>query len=124
MKRGRSFASSAEVGMRSTIVGVLGPFLLSAALGAEAAAPPAAAPSKELARLIEELSNRDVVVRRRAAMRLGQKGARGRQAVPALVKGLGDVDQEVRIRAALALSKVGEPALPALIETVKSGDVY
>ncbi len=78
--------------------------------------------SKTLNEWIEKLQDKDVAVRRSAAMALKQMGAEAKQAVPALIKALQDKDHHVRSRAASTLGKIGpeaEEAISNLIELLQ-----
>ena len=61
----------------------------------------------------------DEATRCAAALGLGQ--LRAAAAVPALTAQLGDANGWVRDTAADALAMIGEPALPALVETLNDG---
>ena len=69
--------------------------------------------------LVSRLSDSDDATRCAAALGLGQ--LRGAAAVPALTARLDDDSGWVRDTAADALAMIGEPALPALVETLGVG---
>ena len=66
--------------------------------------------------LMSRLSDPDEATRCAAALGLGQ--LRATAAIPALTAQLGDANGWVRDTAADALAMIGEPALPALVETL------
>ena len=66
--------------------------------------------------LLSRLSDPDEATRCAAALGLGQ--LRTSAAIPALTAQLGDANGWVRDTAADALAMIGEPALPALVETL------
>jgi HEAT repeat protein len=75
--------------------------------------------SEAVRQRINQLKDRDAVVRQRAAEALGAGGA---EAVPALVAALRDVSCGVRRRAAESLGKLGglaSPAVPGLTEALR-----
>ena len=70
------------------------------------------------------LTDGSVQVRKMAASALGEIGPDARQAIPALIQALGDVDEGVRRRVALSLGEMGaeaRSAAPALILTLRDG---
>ena len=69
--------------------------------------------------LMSRLSDPDEATRCAAALGLGQ--LRATAAIPALTAQLGDANGWVRDTAADALAMIGEPALPALVETLNDG---
>jgi HEAT repeat protein len=89
---------------------------------AAARVAPPSSPAVEVARLVLDLKDRKVAVRRSAAYLLGKRGRAARAAAPALANALKDADREVQLRAALALGRIGEPALPALAGALKDQD--
>lgn len=88
---------------------------IAAALALGGAGKVAAGPLLDY--LKRERSHRDL-----AAFALGQIGAQGQDAIPALVRLLKDENREVQLAAATALGKLGKEAVPALIEVVKGKD--
>ena len=70
-------------------------------------------------RLTAHLCDADEATRCAAALGLGQ--LRATAAIPALTAQLGDVNGWVRDTAGDALAMIGEPALPALVETLSAG---
>jgi HEAT repeat protein len=98
------------------------PILLALLLVAPAVA---VAQETDLPRLIEALSKDEKVAnRKKAAGQLGQLGVRAEKAVPALVKALEDVDVAVRDEAEAALVKIGEVAVPGLLDGLKNEDQF
>ena len=78
--------------------------------------------TRDVPRLIEQLSNDDASVRGSAAMAMGRIGADAKDAVPALISALQDEDDEVRSSAAAALGDIGaadRDAVPALINALQ-----
>jgi len=73
--------------------------------------------------LIRALRDQDEWVRYHAAMALGEIGEGASNAVPALMHALRDQDKYVRRYAVGALGKIGKGAVPALIRTLKNGNV-
>ena len=73
---------------------------------------------RNVASLIPQLEDPDVSVRRHTAQMLGgMMGEAAKDAVPALVKALGDEDEQVRLNALMALGVIGDPgAVPVLRE--------
>ena len=69
--------------------------------------------SKSVAELIADTKNEDGLVRSQAALTLGQK--KSKEAVPDLIKLLGDKQKHVRYRAMVALRMIGSNAVPSLI---------
>ncbi len=68
------------------------------------------------------LSDKDSWVRCRAAAALGQMPMEAGSVVPALVEALHDKDFCVSEKAAIALGAVGDPAVPPLVEALKSNN--
>jgi len=79
-----------------------------------------AAPSVDLAALVQRLGDAEPKVREQAALQLGQLGPQAHAAVEPLVAALGHEDPYLRGAAALALGQVGEAALPALTRALAS----
>ena len=73
--------------------------------------------------LIRALRDQDEWVRYHAAMALGEIGEGASNAVPALMHALRDQDKHVRRYAVGALGKIGKGTVPALIRTLKNGNV-
>jgi len=72
--------------------------------------------------LLGALSNStDPYVRGTAAGALGELGVEPRRLIPPLVGALYDPDPRVSAQAAIALSKIGPPAVPALVDLVENG---
>lgn len=73
------------------------------------------------AALIEATRDKDSDVRKYAATALGDlpPGERPATVVPALVALFSDPNQAVRDHAALALARIGEPAVPALVKVLR-----
>ena len=69
------------------------------------------------------MRDQDEWVRYHAAMALGEIGEGASNAVPALMHALRDQDKYVRRYAVEALGKIGKGAVPALIRTLKNGNV-
>ena len=90
----------------------------------------ASAGAADVAVLSQELGAPNVVVRREAAYSLDKMGVAAKDALPALIDGLGnrrargrDRDRRQAVtRSAFALSKIGRAAIPALVEALKSDD--
>jgi HEAT repeat protein len=79
------------------------------------------AQEKGVPALIEDLNHEDDRIRRDAAMYLSElAGAKGEvvEAIPALVKALGDSQQQVWFHSITALSKLGPDAAPAIPELI------
>ncbi|MFP6633260.1 MAG: HEAT repeat domain-containing protein [Planctomycetota bacterium] len=75
--------------------------------------------------LAERLSSSSKEARRQAAFELAQLGKKAEPALAALVKALGDRDQQVLFQVAQALAGIGPPAeaaVPGLIRNLRSGD--
>ncbi|WP_010585918.1 HEAT repeat domain-containing protein [Schlesneria paludicola] len=85
------------------------------ALGAMGAAAAPAVPS-----LITALKDKDESVRRAAVSSLGRIGPAAEKAVPALITALDDASGSVTLDVAMALGRIGKPAVPALIEKLKT----
>jgi HEAT repeat protein len=79
----------------------------------------AASPLLETGWLVPFLSDPAPEVRQCAALGLSSKP--DERAVEPLVRALGDEDSMVATLAALSLIKIGNPAVPALIDVVKTG---
>ena len=73
--------------------------------------------------LVHTLQDQDEWVRASAAMALGEIGEGASNAVPALMHALRDQDKHVRRYAVGALGKIGKGTVPALIRTLKNGNV-
>ena len=80
----------------------------------------------EIGSRIRELCDDSAVTRRRAVASLQESGATARHAVPALIDAMRDLDEEVRIGAAVALvaidKGVAHVAMPRLVEGTSSRD--
>ena len=77
------------------------------------------------AKLAERLSSSSKEARRQAAFELARLGKKAQPALAALVKALGDRDQQVLFHVAQALAGIGpvaEAAVPGLIKNLGSGD--
>ncbi len=72
--------------------------------------------------LIDSLNDKDVIIRSRAAMALGEKKDQAISAVPALISCMNDEKAEVRKNASMALAKIGINALPLLRQALSSPD--
>ena len=72
--------------------------------------------------LIKVLKGGDVNARCNAVMALGEFGEKAEAAIPPLVGALTDISGDVRGTAQQALARIGEPAIPALIEAANSGN--
>lgn len=100
-------------------------FAAAVVLAAAAAAAPAparadAALETAVAALRDDSS---IKVRTQAALVLGQRGAAARAAVPALAEALArDAGAPVRLAAARALSRIGDPSARAALERAAGGD--
>ena len=73
----------------------------------------------DIGKLVEQLHASDTNSRRDAALQLGQVGPAAKDAVPALVKALGDSDKQVwsyAIGALAALGPEAKEAIPALLD--------
>ncbi len=81
----------------------------------------------EIGSRIRELCDNSAPTRRRAVASLQRSGATARHAVPALIDAMRDVDEEVRVGAAVALVSidkgVAHVAMPRLVEGTGSRDV-
>ena len=76
-------------------------------------------PAPDLAKLTEQLHASDAATRRTAALQLGQFGPAAKDALPALIKALGDSDKQVWSYAVGALAGLGpdaQDAIPALLD--------
>ena len=69
--------------------------------------------AEEIEKLIAQLGDEDLDVRRTAACALGQLESKAAPAVPALITALVDKDSHVRRDAAVALGLIGSAAAPA-----------
>ncbi len=106
--------------MKGTIVAWMGVLLLGLASSARAGAE-----DKEIARQIKDLSADDSAIRLQAIRYLGDLGAAGRPAVPALVRVLTeDKEPALRSRAGRALAQIGSAAVPPLIGLLKHEEVF
>lgn len=76
--------------------------------------------ASEICRLLRDLQSEEIATRRRAADVLGRGGDAAREAVPALVAALGDVDEPTGLNAAYALGAIGEAAVPALAAALRA----
>ncbi len=123
-----------EVGRRAaTALGHIGPVAVPALLQAAAKGDSRVtamaetvfayldAPPNVVFDLVRTLGNitEDPGVRVFAANALGRMGEKARNAVPDLVRALGDERREVRSAASLALGRIGRPAVPAILEAIK-----
>ena len=72
--------------------------------------------------LIDSLNDKDVIIRSRAAMALGDKKNQAISAVPALISCMNDEKAAVRKNASIALAKIGIDALPLLRQALSSPD--
>ena len=73
---------------------------------------------------MQELSASDKPTRRDAPLKLGKLGAAAKEAVPALIKAMGDSDQQVRENVLTAFADLGpaaSEAIPALIDAMGGG---
>lgn len=87
--------------------------------------PAARTDDGDVPRLIEKLSKDEKAGQRKAAAKaLGEMGAKAQLAVPALVKALNDAESSVRDEAERALTKIGEPAVVALLPGLKDPDEF
>ncbi len=75
--------------------------------------------ANEVDDLIQALGNGDKAKRREAARSLSLLGAKAKSAVPALIKGLDDNEEQVFFWAATALAKIGPDAQEAVPELIK-----
>jgi HEAT repeat protein len=71
---------------------------------------------------ISTLGEGSIGDRRDAAVALGRMGASAVAAIPALAEAVRAEDESLSLNAAYALSAVGEPAIPALIELMRGND--
>jgi HEAT repeat protein len=103
-----------------SVVGVVG--LLPRAAAAQD--PPPAGNTKEvLARLLQDLKQTGDVERRvQAAMHLADYGPMAEPALPALVAALADLNEDLRLNAAIAVGKIGKAAIPPLRDLLDGGD--
>ena len=76
---------------------------------------------KSVEELRKSLKDPDSTVRSQAAMALAGKGAEAKDAVPDLIRILGDAPT-VRNKVVEALSKIGSPAVPSLIEALNDSN--
>ena len=77
---------------------------------------------KSVDALIVAAKSSDGVVRAQAVAALGTKGAQASTVVPVLMGVLKDPKPYIRNIAMNALAKIGQPAVPALIEGYETGD--
>ncbi len=71
--------------------------------------------------LIQATQDKDIEVAQRAVWALGRVGSAADDTVSALIRALGDTDRlELRRWAVNALVRIGPPALPQLVETLKT----
>ena len=75
------------------------------------------------AALVQAMAADDWAVRRNAAGALGEFGPATAAAIPALVGALDDREDNVSITVRHALVKIGLPAVPALLEVLRGGDL-
>ncbi|CAE7760565.1 unnamed protein product [Symbiodinium pilosum] len=75
-----------------------------------------------LAERLKELQDKNVSVRRNAAIALGEMGPRAAEAVLRLIKALKDQDADVRTAAAEALGKIAPAAAKAVPQLIKALD--
>jgi HEAT repeat protein len=80
---------------------------------------PGTAPEAWTAAVVAALADTNPLVRRSAAGALGEQAREPRQVVPALLRALSDPDPNVCQHAALALIKIGGPAVPELVGAVR-----
>ncbi len=71
---------------------------------------------------IKALQDKDEKLRTSSALVLGEIGNAALPALPALVNALGDSNEQVRLYAATALTKLGNPALKALRKALRAED--
>ncbi len=71
--------------------------------------------------LVTALQNQLPAVRQAALSGIKEVGPEAAQAIPAVIEKLGDRDQWVRGWAAQALTSIGRPAIPQLLQTVENG---
>lgn len=90
----------------------------ASSIGALGSAARSAVPT--LVAILEK--DRDPLVRRNLAQALGDIGGDSRTIVPALEKSLKDSDADVTTASAMALGKLGKPALPALKRALRDND--
>ncbi|HMF17130.1 MAG TPA: HEAT repeat domain-containing protein, partial [Gemmataceae bacterium] len=72
--------------------------------------------------LIKALADKNDSIRRKAAYTLGRIAPKPEKVVGELIKALGDKNEDVRQAAVEAVSKMGQPAVPALIEALENTD--
>ena len=75
--------------------------------------------ANEVDEFIKDLESGDKAKRREAARSLSLIGAKAKAAVPALIKGLDDDEEQVFFWSATALAKIGPDAIEAAPELIK-----
>ena len=95
--------------------------VLSGSIGCTPSIPPATL-NKSVPELIQDLKSDDGLIRSQAAIALGLKKEEAKEAIPALIKVLGDPKTHVRYRVMEALAQMGEPAVSALIAATEDND--
>src|ERR1043165_2006915 len=88
--------------------------------------PSASAGKKEandkVAALLKDLQSKDVDMQVTAMVTLGEHGSQAAPAVPHLIKIMHGKNEDLVLNAALALSKIGSPAVEPLTKTLASKD--
>jgi HEAT repeat protein len=86
---------------------------------------PATVPVTEetVSKLVDALQHENAFIRRYSASALGEILQAPQLTVSALMKALTDEDEQVYNHAVIALAKVGEPAVPALLEALNQDSV-
>ena len=80
-------------------------------------------PPEPVSKLSEKLASSEKEIRREAAFQLDRLGLEGREALPALIKGLSDSDKQVWSSCVSAIAKIGPAAtdaIPALLGDLDS----
>jgi HEAT repeat protein len=77
-----------------------------------------AEPDKAVAALVKALGNEDRAVRVDAYTALREFGVNGQTLIPELVANLGNNNEDARHQAALALSTIGQDAVPSVLEVL------
>ncbi len=81
-------------------------------------------PGADVADAIARLAknDKDAIVRKAAVFRLGQLGPRASGQTSAILGAMNDPDSQVRVAASKGLAKIGNAALPGLLQALESED--
>ena len=102
--------------LQKLLIGISCLWLLAPAWAADSAPP--------IDQWVSELKDGDAEARREAAYQLHQLGREALPALPALIEGLGDREQQVWFHCLMAIAAIGPdaaPAIPKLMETFNQG---